>query len=328
MSVQLGYACVNQELQRAGITTNRSLKLATFAKRGVDYAKQLALQNFTDLLAMLEWNEKHGFRFFRMGSDMISHYKNPQLSKSVSEEYHIRDSVFVNLLQSVGKYAREHGHRLTFHPSQFLILSSPDRRIVDNSIRELEIHAELLQMMGLGSHTGSVIIFHGGGTYGNKTESLGRLRANLRSLPNCLRDLCALENDERSYSVMDLLPICEELGIPLLLDVFHYLVMHGKSAYRLMLKDDRLWDRISQTWRCRGIKMKIHVSSQRPDARVGAHADYIDTNEVKFKAVLAQCKKYDADIMVEAKQKELAMKRLLRGYFTKSSNGRVEWRAK
>ncbi|QYB17495.1 UV DNA damage endonuclease [Pacmanvirus S19] len=319
----LGYACINQTLSEEGITVNRTARLTTIEKNGAEFIKQLVLENLTDLQKILEWNEAHGYRFYRLSSDMISHVSNEMLSKEIIEEYTLdfaRDK-----LAEIGKYAREHAHRLTFHVGQYTLLSSPDEGVRRRSIRDLEIHDDILTAMGLKPETGSVIILHGGGVYGDIKITIDRIRETISNLPINVAKRISLENDERSYDPEDLLPICEEFSIPFCLDVFHFLVSRGKEEYNNMLKNEQLWDRISMTWKRRGIRMKIHISSQRPDSRPGAHADYINPEEINLKTVLCLCKKYDAQIMVEAKQKELAVQRILDEYFYKvNNNGRIE----
>ena len=77
----LGYACVNMQLsypkewgnQPRGtqrITTNRSMIRKTFDAKGLPYASELTLQNVLDLEKIIQWNEDHGIKFYRMSSDI------------------------------------------------------------------------------------------------------------------------------------------------------------------------------------------------------------------------------------------------------------------
>ena len=320
----LGYACLNMHLREKGIFSSRTARLATVEKEGSDFVKKLVLDNLNDLLTILKWNEEHGYRFMRISSELTPHFLNPRLSAGIIEEYTL--DFAKKTLKEIGDYAKSKGHRLTFHPAQFCILSSPDPEVVNNSIRELTIHADILKLMGLGPKDSSCLIFHGGGTYNDKQTSIVRLKDNLRKLPTYVLDLCALENDERSYDILDLLPICEELNILFVIDVFHYLVMNGREEYDKMLTNKNLWDRVHKTWTKRNMRMKIHISSQRPNSRPGAHADTIDFNEINLPKILCLCKNYNSQIMVEAKYKEIAMQEIYDKYFTKTEhNGRVEW---
>lgn len=321
--MRLAYACINKTLAKQNVTVNRTARLATIEKNGAEFIKQLVMENLQDLQKILEWNEAAGIRFYRMSSDMISHVSNEKLSKEILEAYTL--DFAREKLAAVGKYAREHGHRLTFHVGQYTLLSSPDNDVKRRSIRDLEIHADILDAMGMKPVHGSVIVLHGGGTYQNKLETINRIKQTIESLPQGVREKICLENDERSYSPEDLLPICEEYNIPFCLDVFHYKVMYPEK-YNEILADTKLWDRVALTWTRRGIKQKIHISSQRPEGKPGAHADYIDAGEINLRTVLCLCKKYNSDAVIEAKKKEKAVMKILNEYFDRIDSGdRVEW---
>jgi UV DNA damage endonuclease len=59
------------------------------------------------------------------------------------------------------------------------------------------------------------------------------------------------------------------------------------------------------TWEPRGARPKLHLSSQDPDKRPGAHAYSVDGRD--WRALLTALDGRDADVMVEAKGKELAL---------------------
>jgi len=61
-----------------------------------------------------------------------------------------------------------------------------------------------------------------GGVFGDKAASLDRFRHNYKRPNQDIRNRLVLENDDVSWSVHDLLPICEELNIPLVLDYLHH----------------------------------------------------------------------------------------------------------
>ena len=142
----LGYACINTELnslpKKQRITTNRSMVKRTFQERGLAYASELALQNCRDLLAVLKWNHKHDIHFFRLSSDLFpwaSEYNLPDLP-----DY---DDI-CDALMEAGDFAHDNGHRITTHPGPFNVLGSPKQSVVDNTIKELNTHAEVFDMMG------------------------------------------------------------------------------------------------------------------------------------------------------------------------------------
>ena len=68
--MKLGYACINKGLSEQPktkrITTNRTMRRATFEEKGLAYASEVFLQNSHDLMKILHWNEQHNIKFFRL----------------------------------------------------------------------------------------------------------------------------------------------------------------------------------------------------------------------------------------------------------------------
>jgi UV DNA damage endonuclease len=55
------------------------------------------------------------------------------------------------------------------------------------------------------------------GMYGDKDATLARFKENYVKLSDRVKKRLVLENDDMCWSVEDLLPTCQELGIPLVL---------------------------------------------------------------------------------------------------------------
>jgi UV DNA damage repair endonuclease len=92
---------------------------------------------------------------------------------------------------------------------------------------------------------------------------------------------------------------------------------HHDQCYRMLHKDHDLepveayLPEIVETWR--GVSPIFHVSEQRPDARVGAHSDYIE-NIPEYLLSLPDEIRMDIAIEVEAKEKEKAIFQLKKKY--------------
>ena len=160
----LGYACINTVLntlpKSRRVTTNRSMVKRTFKERGLPYASELALQNCKDLLTVLKWNHANGIHFFRLSSDLFPW----------SSEYNISDLPDYDdiclALQEAGDFVHDNGHRITTHPGPFNVLGSPKEDVVTKTIKELNTHSEIFDMMGLPDSPYAKINIHVGGTYG------------------------------------------------------------------------------------------------------------------------------------------------------------------
>lgn len=196
--------------------------------------------------------------------------------------------------KACGALARRLGLRLTFHPDQFILLSSERPGVTEASVRELEYQAETAGWIGA-----DVINIHGGGAYGDKKAALARVAAALKKLKPAVRSRLAFENDDRVYTPADLLPFCREHGVPFVYDAHHHRCLpDGLSAEKATALALKTWDR----------EPLFHLSSPRegwdgPDPRL--HHDYIDLKDFP-----ACWRGLDVTIEVEAKAKELAIARL------------------
>lgn len=293
---RLGYACICTELQSKKIFTSRTLRLETLKKKGIEYAKSLAMQNLQDLLTILKYNVKNDIYFMRISSQIFPFVTHP--------DYHYSLDFCDHLLKQIGNYINEHKIRLTMHQCHFNVLSSNKENVVESTINDLNHHSDILDRIGMDKN--GVIIIHAGGVYGDKNKSLQRLKKNILSLPKCTRDRLSLENCEISYTVEDLLPICEELQIPLTIDFHHDDLKPSSKPVEFY------FERTFKIWENRGIKPKVHVSNSAPgilktDTMVKRRKH---SNLIQFLHEPLLTIDFEIDVMLECKLKEQAIYKL------------------
>lgn len=182
--------------------------------------------------------------------------------------------------------------------------------MIKNALRDLDYHAEMLSLLKLPPQEdrNAVMILHMGGVFGDKEATLNRFRDSYKTLPQGVKNRLVLENDDVSWSVHELLPICEELNIPLVLDYHHNNIIFDADKMREGTKDIMgLYERITATWTRKGITQKMHYSEPTPAAITGRqrrkHSPRV--------ATLPPCSP-DMDLMIEAKDKEQAVFELMR----------------
>jgi len=289
--MNIGYACINMTLgeQTPRITTNRSMVKKTFNQKGISYASELALQNSRDLFEIIKWNVKNGIKLFRISSDML-----PWAS-----EYNVEDmpdfQKISNILKGCGTYANDNGVRLTSHPGPFNVLVSPNPKVVQNTITDLELHGKLFDLMGLSLTPYNKINIHCNGVYGDKIAAMDRFCENFEKLSDSVKKRLTVENDDKAsmYSVVDLMYIHTKIGIPIVFDYHHHQFCTGGLSERQALL------LATSTWRNSGVTPVVHYSESKEGAKPQAHSDYI--------TALPNTHRMNVDIMVEAKAKELAI---------------------
>ncbi len=287
----LGYACINMTLRKDKITTNRSMITRTFLKEGITRSSDLALQNTRDVIEIIKWNHKNDFKLFRMTSDLIPWAS--EFSLSSMPDYR-KISI---LLNGAGHLAAKYGQRITSHPGPFNVLVSPNERVVNNTIRDLSIHGEIFDLMGLSRTPYNKINIHCNGVYGDKQSAMDRFCKNFERLPESVQTRLTVENDDKAsmYSVKDLMYIHERIGIPIVFDYHHHKFCTGDMTEQEAL------ELAMSTWG--DIKPVVHYSESRTledeTAKPQAHSDYIYSKINTYG--------HDLDIVVEAKAKELTV---------------------
>jgi UV DNA damage endonuclease len=280
---RLGYPAQNLTIPA---TTNRTLRLASVSD--VEKLQGLIRGNIADLRAILRWNAERGIPLFRMGQDLIPFASHPSFPYDWEAEHGEE-------LRGIGALARDLGIRLSMHPGQYINPGSPRSEVVERSLWELHYVARVFDL--LGNHD-SVAVLHMGGAYADRAASAARFVGALRQEERILRYL-ALENDERVWTVAEVVETSRVLGVPAIADAFH----HGLNPGNLTLEEALVL--ALATWEPRGVRPKLHLSSQDPDKRPGAHAYCVDCKD--WHTLLTALDGKDADVMIEAKGKERAL---------------------
>ena len=291
--MNLGYACICLSLGKK-ITTNRTMVKRTFLAKGIDYVSDLVLQNVADLERIIDWNEQNGIKMYRMSSEMFpwaTEYEFTEL-KDWNE--------IQKILQRCGAKATMYKQRLSFHPGPFNVLVSPKENVVLNTIKDLEVHGRIMDAMELSKTPYNKINIHCNGVYGDKIAAMDRFITNFDKLSNSVKTRLTIENDDKAsmYSVKDLMYIHSKINIPIVFDYHHHSFNTGDLSER-----DALVLAIT-TWP-KGITPAVHYSESKAlhenniKLKPQAHSDYITT--------IPNTYDMDVDIMVEAKQKDLAI---------------------
>jgi UV DNA damage endonuclease len=257
----------------------------------------LALSNAENVLLAVQTAHALGIRAFRVLSELFPRATHPEVGYTL--ESLPSWPRIATLLQAAGTYARANDIRLSFHPDQFVVLSSPKEDVVAKSMAELACQAQQAELLGA-----DVINIHGGGAYGDKGAARDRFCVNFARCPEAVRTRLTLENDDTTYSVEDLLPWCDTLGIPLILDAHHHRCLPGNMDLKHATSG------AIATWQALGREPYFHLSSPRNGwhgADPKPHADYIEPSDFPD-----EWNGLTFTLDVEAKAKERAVLALMR----------------
>lgn len=246
-------------------------------------------KNLNDFIKLLELSKEMGLTIFRLGSNFIPFASHPAFRPEWFK-------VMEEKLKYVADVVRNYCIRITMHPDQFVVLNSPKDDVVQRSLAELKYHFWVLDTLKLGDD--SVVVIHVGGVYGDKKSAIKRLEETLNE-NTWLKKRLAIENDEKYYTIDDVIQLVETYGIPAVFDYYHHTL--NPSNFSL--------DKLLHTWGKR--VPEIHISS-KPEGihKFGEHGDYINVSD--FKNMISMFgADFHADVIIEAKKKEKAASRLL-----------------
>jgi len=298
--VRLGYACINLSSE---FSTNRSMKKATFLAKGITYVSELALKNAQGLLDIVKWNNNNGLQVYRMSSSLFPWMSEYELCE-------LPDYIEISkILSEVGKTAKLKNQRLGFHPGHFNQLGSINPNVVIKTVKELNQHSEIMDLVGLPHSYMSKINIHIGNATGGKILATERFCENFSKLNASTKARLVIENDDKAglYTVQELYDLVHlKIRTPITFDYLHHYCNPG-----LLSEEDAL-KLATSTWN--GDKPCTHYSSSKKlhedsSSKLLAHADYI-YDEINYYGV-------EMDIVCECKAKELAVIKYTKDYITK-----------
>jgi len=288
LKIRLGYACISNCINdtcSSPYTYSEFLKSNDFNK-----INNVITSNLNCLLKIIQYNKKNNIHFFRMSSKLI-----PLATKDdVDFDYVDRYRYIYN---RIGNLISSYNMRVDFHPDQYCVLNSTKKEVVDNSIKILEYHYNLLDALNIKD---KILVIHVGSNVFGKENSIKRFINNFRKLPEYLKGVIAIENDDKVFTASDVCKISDILKIPVVLDYHHYTCNKSKLDIKKIF--DSWGNRIP----------KIHFSSPKNSRDFRSHNDYINSDN--FIEFIEEIKNFniDVDIMIEAKCKDDALFRLVR----------------
>ena len=254
--------------------------------------------------AVFDYLDEIDVRVYRMSSSTVPYGTHPDLPEL---DYRRQKAECEEALDRLGRKVSRLGLRLSTHPGQYTVLSSPDAEIARKARLDVEQDALLLDALGAGPE--GVVVVHGGGVYGDKQAALARWACSYEALSERARGRLVVEHDERCFDLSDVLDLHERTGARVVFDLHHHRCNPGTG-----------WSDVSSalaavldTWPA-GVRPKVHVSSPRTEFRsvsgrlrpplLDQHAEFLSPWDL---LTLLDAADRPLDVMVEAKAKDLAV---------------------
>ena len=254
--------------------------------------------------AVFDYLDEVDIRVYRMSSSTVPYGTHPDLPQL---DYGRQIGECEEKLARLGEKAGRLGLRLSTHPGQYSVLSSPDPEIARKARLDVEQDALLLDALGTGPE--AVVVIHVGGVYGDARASLDRWARSFEALSERARSRLVVEHDERCFDLSEVLELHERTGVRVVFDLHHHRcnpALGREDVGAALTAALDTWPSV--------VRPKVHVSSPRTEFRsVGGrqraplldqHADFLSPWDL---LTLLDAADRPLDVMVEAKAKDLAV---------------------
>ena len=285
-AVRVGYACINLSFKESF----RNYRLKTVENKEEDKITEVIWHNIRLLKKIIEYNIAHNIYVYRITSDLVPFCTQPYIEKLYKEKV-LNNEEMYGCFTDIKNMQESYGLRLSIHPSQFNVLSSPKEDVVSRSIQEINAQTEWIRHFN-----GENVVIHVGGSYGDKKQALERFKTNLKYVD---QSLISIENDDKTYNVEEVAALCEERKLKWVYDYHH------DRCYPSLEKETSQWVKSYPP-------SKYHLSTGAPYCHSRPHAEYIRPSDYKyFTRFLKECGIKEADVIFEAKKKNKAIFHIL-----------------
>ncbi|MET0980492.1 MAG: UV DNA damage repair endonuclease UvsE [Telluria sp.] len=280
----LGLVCITEskDIRYRTVTRTRLHAQSPDSQRKI--LEDIFRDNLQTFDAAMRYCAGAGIRLYRIPSSIFPFADTPE-GLAVLQ-------TLAPMLARSGKRAIDAGIRLVMHPDQFVVLSSDSPEVVANSVKILQMHADIMDLLEQPRSPWALLEIHGGKA--NRADALVKAIA---ALPDAIRCRLGLENDEYSYSADEIHAICLRSGVPMVFDAHHHIVHEDLPSYdhpsvaESFLKARATWAEPAH--------QLVHISNGRSGFNDRQHADMIDT--------MPACYAQAPWIEIEAKSKEEAI---------------------
>jgi UV DNA damage endonuclease len=199
---------------------------------------KIIYNNFNTTYKIMQFCDQSGIKGYRVSSDLVPVLNHPDVMMKMEDlpsyaliEYQI---------ENIKRYLSKSNLKVSAHPSEYITLTSDDEKAINNSIVDLETHADLFDRMGLPQDYSAPLNIHCRKDGDPETIS-GKFMATFEKLSDSVRNRLVIEvNDNVNgvWSVKNLVKhYYDNHNIPITFDTLHHKFLHGdmsdKDAFEL-----------------------------------------------------------------------------------------------
>lgn len=297
MNYDLGLCCISLMLKERGIQF-QTMTYTQFAKLPQQQAMQTLSKriqnNFNVVAAIVHHCNALGIKRYRLSSDLIPVINHPDVQLCIDDFADAQD--IYNSINVAKQAIKNTNIRTSAHPPEFISLTSDQQHVINNSIRDLEMHAVVFDLLELPQSYESPLNIHVR-KQGDAQQLADVFLANLDKCSDSVKKRLVLEvNDNKNgmWTISNLHKyFYKAANIPITYDNLHHTMIRDAMPHA------EAFEMAHSTWPCRPV---FHYSEGINGTR--SHADYATGLPVDYGKPV--------DYEVELKAKDLAIVPMLK----------------
>jgi UV DNA damage endonuclease len=219
--------------------------------------------NFKTTRDIIHHCKKSGIKGYRLSSDLTPVLNHPDVNLSLEElpEY----KLIQYQINELKKAIKETGIKVSAHPSEYITLTSEDPKAIQNSITDLETHADIFDRLDLPQSYEAPLNIHVRKD-GDPIDISNRFIINYNKLSSGVRKRLVLENNDNANGVWSVKNLHTHFyqtnGIPVTFDTLHHKILPDN------LTEEEAFNLAYETWNTTPI---FHYSEGKNNTRAHEH---------------------------------------------------------
>ncbi len=264
--MNLSLCCISNILAEQGIKF-RTMTYKSFSSKPREESllklSGIIQNNFRTTRDIIHHCKKSGIKGYRLSSDLTPVLNHPDVNLSLEElpgykliQYQINE---------LKKAIKETGIKVSAHPSEYITLTSEDPKAIQNSITDLETHADIFDRLDLPQSYEAPLNIHVRKD-GDPIDISNRFILNYNKLSSAVRKRLVLENNDNANGVWSVKNLhtyfYQTNGIPVTFDTLHHKILPDN------LTEEEAFNLAYETWNTTPI---FHYSEGKNNTRAHEH---------------------------------------------------------
>lgn len=265
--MKLSLCCISNVLAEKDIKF-RTMTFKSFSSKSkeesLEKLSDIVRNNFNTTEKIIRHCAAVGIKGYRISSDLTPVINHPEVNLNISELPNYK--LIQYEINKVKAAIKETGIRVSAHPSEYISLTSDDSKVINNSIRDLESHAELFDLFELEKSYYNPLNIHCRKD-GEPIEISDKFKKNFELLSESVKSRLVLENNDNAkgvWSVRNLIKYFPEF--PITFDTLHHKMLPDQYT------EEEAFNAAYDTWKFEPI---FHYSEGINETR--AHRDMAES---------------------------------------------------